>query len=195
MVLLTFFLLALNVGISWWNCRVCGLGWEPARREGGLPLVLCWCGVVQSAVGFSMPFLLAESLLVAHYGYPKAAHAMTQLWYVAVIMPVLGTGIVITLNSCVEAYRRRDLASVGAAVYNVGAMASNTYDAATHLGPAFSELGDFFSSDDDDEGGPVILLAVIVGVVIALGAGCLVTYALVRYYRRRAPRLMSAYAS
>lgn len=184
-LLLIVGLLVLNAGISWWNAKVCGQAWAETKALGGFMRLVVWSGAIQSAIGFSMVYVFVIGGLGAWTGYipAKAFVAMTQLWYIAVIVPALGTGIIITVHSWIVAYRERDLTSMGMAAWNTFSTGYNIYNASSGIGDAVSKLGDFFGSEEDD----ALKRLVIMVVVFALLAGVLTTATLIKKYEGTLP--------
>lgn len=202
-ILLIAGICVLNVFISWWNAYVCGRNWEDAKQAGGFIRVLMWCAAAQSAIGFSSVYIIG--LLLAATGYYMAfpSEAMTpadiadlwnyamSFWYLAVIFPALGSGLVITIHSWMEAYRRRDFGSMAVAGYNTFAQVSNMYRAGSGIGQAGSVLGEAFGKllgGKGDAKGKVLILAFLLAVVAIL-AGVLTTATLIQKYARTAPRM------
>lgn len=183
-------ILALNIAISFWNARVCGLIWEDAKREGGWTIVLAWSGLIQSAIGFSMIFIFGEAMIAAGMGYPKVAKAMASLWYIAIIVPLIGTGLIITVHSVIVAWKERDFSSIATAAWNVGATAHNLYEAPGALPAAWDAITSVTSASSDDEDasplsqliGPLIALA----VALSLALGSVLTYLVFARYRAMA---------
>ncbi|QNJ57428.1 hypothetical protein Dolphis_122 [Pseudomonas phage Dolphis] len=193
--LLLVAILAINLLISWWNAKVCGTYWSESKALGGFPRVLMWCGAIQSVIGFSMFILFAEVFVAMGLGYlpPKAAEAAVSLWYLAVIVPCIGTGIIITVHSWVVALRERNWQSIGGAAWNTFATGHNIYSAANGgVSDAFDKVGDLFSSNDSKEGAAAKL--VILLVVVSLVGGALLTGWLIKHYDRRALRELKAKA-
>lgn len=172
--MLLFFVLLLNVALSYWNAVVSGTAWREANALGGWGKALVWCAAIQSVIGFSSAYIFLVAIAVGgHFG-----HTVLSLWYLLIIIPALGTGLVIMINSWIEAYRERSLSAMAVAGWNTFSQASNTYNASSGIGEAFSNVGDFFgSSDSDDDASSVLVkLAVIVTVIIVLGASIGTTY-------------------
>lgn len=180
-------LLLLNGVVSWWNAKVCGAHWSESKALGGFPRVLMWCGAIQSAIGFSMLLLVAGITAGLASGHlpAKAASAAMSLWYLAVIVPCIGTGLIITVQSWVVAYRERSWANMGVAAYNTFASGMNIYQAADGgVSDALSKVGDLFSSGDSKEAAAIkLVLLLVVGSLIG---GALLTAWLIRVYDRRA---------
>ncbi|MGD0641392.1 MAG: hypothetical protein ABSC22_11650, partial [Roseiarcus sp.] len=117
-----FLILALNFGISWWNARTCGRAWVESKAIGGAIRVLVWCGAIQSAIGFSSVFLF-PLLFLANAAFPDyftadQLNGAVSLWYLTIIFPALGTGLIITIESWIAAYREHSLMNIGVAAYN-----------------------------------------------------------------------------
>jgi hypothetical protein len=195
----------LNSGISWWNAYVCGKIWEDSKTEGGFLHVLVWCAATQSAIGFSLVYLIAAlggvTVLAPESIPPETIQYLWELtfsiWYIAVIFPLLGTGLIITIHSWMEAVRRKDALSAGIAAYNTYAQVSNMVSAARNSGEAFGMVGDALGSlfkgggSSDSAKGKVIILAFLM-VLVALMAGILTTALLIQKYARTAPVLLES---
>lgn len=184
-------LLALNLVISWWNCRVVGSMWYESKFAGGFMRVLAWCGAVQAAVGFSSVIMLVLVFTGYATGHlPKQyAEAAGSLWYLLVIFPAIGTGLIITVHSLIQAWRERSMANIGTAAWNTFASAHNLYSAASNVPDAFSKVGDLFKGDKDDQKVALVLLI----VAVAIGGGILITWLLIsRYARQNLPQRVAA---
>ncbi len=194
-------ILLLNAGISYWNAYVCGQSWAESKALGGWIRFMVWCGAIQSAIGFSS-VLLFPLVFLAHAVFPTYftelyVRGAINLWYITVIFPVLGTGFAITIQSWVQAYRERDLLSMGIASWNTYAQIHNTMSAVENLGGAFSSVGEAFGSvftsatDDSDDpkatlaiAGLIIMVAI---VLVALLAGALLTALIIHRYAGTLP--------
>ena len=96
----------------------------------------------------------------------------------------------IWLNSLVQAWRRRDLPSMGLAAWNTFAQMHNTYQAFTGIGSAVREVGGVFgdlfkSGDNDDTSGNEVLIAIVIVLgLIALSVigGMALTWGIIRHY-------------
>lgn len=179
-------LLALNFAISWFNCWSTGRVWNESRALGGWVRVLAWCGAIQAAIGFSsvLGFGIGAVLHATGLLPPVVAKGALSLWYLLIIIPALGTGLLITIESWIIAFRERSLLSMGGAAWNTFAQLHNMYGAIDGIGDAISGLGSLF--DADDEGGPLLMLAVGI-VVAALLGGVVLTYVLIRKYAGTLP--------
>lgn len=199
-MLLLACILVLNVVISVWNCYAVGQVWNDVKLIGTtFDKVLSWSAIIQSAVGFSMPILLLLAWIcvsVLTSGQEPAfspeeakvfMEAIFNLWYLAIIFPVLGTGLVIWAHSVRMAYQRRDFASIASAGWNTFAQVHNTISAFNNVGGALGNIGDFFGSalsgkGDGKEKGAIL---VVLLVILALVAGFVIAFSLVNYFANR----------
>ncbi len=196
---LLFFLLALNIAIATWNCYVVGVSRQVIRSQGGsfIRFVL-WSAKFQAGIGFSMPLLILFAYL-ATAGLtvgeeptltPEEARqfmrAIFDLWYITIIVPVLGTGLAITIHSVKAAYERRDFASVGSAAYNVFAQAHNTWEAIQHTGEAVSDVGDYVGElvSKKSDGRLIVLLLLFAAVAFSLIGGFMIANWLTNFFER-----------
>ncbi len=199
-------IILLNLAISVWNCFAVGRVWNDVKIAGNwFDKLLVWSGVTQAAVGFSMPIMLVLSWATLSYMTtgekpslsPEEASEMMQgifsLWYIAVIFPILGTGLAITAHSIRVAYKRRDFGSVAVASWNTFAQIHNTVGAVNNLGGAFGDVGKLFSGGGDSKG--KALLAMILIVFIAIAGGFLIAISIVKAVARRSPSSVEAYAA
>ncbi|MCA9340671.1 MAG: hypothetical protein KDA17_07175 [Candidatus Saccharibacteria bacterium] len=208
--LILVLVLILNVAISIWNCYAAGTAWKDTMAFGStFDKVLLWSAAIQSGVGFSMPILLVLAYGSTYFltggAEPTMSPAEAQefmqaifsLWYVAVIFPILGSGLAIWIHSIRAAFQRRDFASIATAGWNTFAQVHNTISAVENLGGALGNVGDFFgkalnSKGGDGKGKAGILLILI--VVLALVAGFMITFALIRYFARTSESRLEQFA-
>jgi hypothetical protein len=187
--LFVLILLVLNFGISWFNARSVGRSWADSRAIGGWPRFMVWCGAVMSASGFTWCYLGGLCLIATAMGFLPMRYVQValELGYVVIILPVLGSGIAIWMDSVTTAWRRRDAASIGVAGWNTYATAHDACEAATTLPGIFKDLGSGFSEGDDDAEGKLLYFAVLI-VVLALCGGIFTTMAIVRSTARKYAR-------
>lgn len=184
--------LGINFAISWWNAYACGKMWIESKTMGGFSRLLVWCGATMSAIGFSSVYIFIL-ILGVFYGQtaflkPQDPLILTKemmegafsLWYLAIIIPALGSGTIIWAHSLVEAWKRKDFASIGTAAWNTFAQAHNTYGAINNIPEALSGIGKLFSSKGDSKGKGLLLIVLL--VIIAILGGILTTYALIKKY-------------
>ncbi|WP_244118700.1 hypothetical protein [Burkholderia gladioli] len=180
-------ILVLNFGISWFNCWSVGGIWTEARQLGGWIRIVAWSAAIQSAIGFSSVIgaLIGYALYATGHLPPVAARAASSLWYVIVIVPALGTGLVLTIQSWIVAFRTKRFLDMGIAAYNTFAQVKNMADAFESIPQAFSAIVDLFKADEKDDGGGAMVLAVIGLVACSLLGGVLLTSVLIKRYSRR----------
>ena len=180
-MLLLIAVIALNVAIAWWNARVVGQCWNEREFMGWWMRAVLWSALVQSVVGFSClfaPISLGIAVLLAQPTPEQTTYLIKfamSFWYVTIIFPVLGTGLIITIQSWKEFARDRSWCNAAGAGWNTYAMASNVYDASKSLGPALDVVMDGLSalatpSSDDDAKSAIVRLALAAILVSLLGS-------------------------
>ncbi len=191
------FIVLLNVGISWWNCYAVGTAWKDVHTTGsGWMKAVLWSGAIQSVVGFSMAILVVLLFggggLMAAVGWVDAEtyHYMvefgTSLWYLAIIVPALGSGYIVTAHSLMMAFKYRDFGSMATAGWNVYASINNTVHAIRGIGGAVNTVAEFAigmldsgSSSNSKKGGGLI---VVVMVIMSIVGGAMLAYSLIKKY-------------
>jgi hypothetical protein len=201
--------LVLNVLISIWNCYAVGTAWKDTMSIGGVfnKLVL-WSAVIQSGIGFSMPILIGLTYVSVSYLTSGTDPSLTaeegrqmiqwifSLWYVAVIFPILGSGMAIWAHSLRVAYQRRDFSSIAAAGWNSYAQIHNMVSAAHNLGGALGNVGELFAAamKGKSNGKGKVAILVLMLVAISLAGGFMIAFGLVRYFASRAESRVEQYA-
>lgn len=182
------FFLALNFFISWYNAKAVGKIWVDSKEMGGWSRVLAWSGAVMSACGFTWVYLTILAMGAGAAGFlpPRYVMGAMELGYVVIILPILGSGFVIWIDSLRTAWRERTFGAVGTAAWNTYAQVHNTMQAVELLPEIFADLGDLFKSDsksnsssssDGDSDDRAALLLILL-VVAALAGGVLTTHAI-----------------
>lgn len=179
-------LMVLNGLISIANGYSAGRGWDDARLLGGYARVLSWCTAIMSASGFTWVYLALLAFGASAIGKltDDALQALLSLGYLAIIMPVLGSGLLIWLESVRRAWHTKRLGDMAIGGWNTYAQFSNMGHALRDIPDAWSIVEGFFgkrSKSKDGEKAAVLLLA-----VLALTAGALTTLSLVALGRRHA---------
>ena len=176
--LLIVLLVLWNVGISFWNARSCGEVWIEANAIGGWSRVMVWCGAIQSVIGFSSLYVIVAALVIGG----KTGDAILGLWYLLIIIPALGSGLLITLQSWRNAYQSGSWGDIGVGVYNTIAEANNIYGATSGIESAGSLVKDVFSGDDDTQGFfAKVAIVVVVGAALTLAVGT--TWIIIQHYK------------
>lgn len=181
--------LILNFGISWFNAWSVGRSWAETKVIGGLARFMAWCGAVMSASGFTWCYLVLVCLIgqaiPGKYHLPdKYALGVMHLGYLIIILPVIGSGLAITIQSWAYFWRERSFKNGAITGWNTFAQAYNTYTAIRTIPESVSFLGDLFSSDSkskdkDDLKGKLMLLVIVLVVLCVIG-GILTTTAIIR---------------
>ncbi|WP_294157602.1 hypothetical protein [uncultured Selenomonas sp.] len=181
--------LVLNLVISFFNARSVGRVWAESKAIGGWIRLVVWAGAIQSAIGFTYVYAFIVGYIAVSTGYLPAAMlgVLLNLMYVMIVVPLIGSAIIITIQSWITAARDRSLMNLGVAGWNTFATAYNTYNAVQSFGPALDSVqqglgGVLGDGDSDDNAARVILLAAIV-----LLAGVLTTSVIIRRYEASLP--------
>ncbi len=190
---LMIFVVLLNVGIAWWNTYAVGSVWNDTKISGSkFNMALLYSGAIQSVAGFSVPIILALTWVMTSYlssgATPKLSAddvnavwaGVMNLWYVSIIIPVVGSGFIIWGHSVKTAYEQRDWSSIGVASWNTFAQINNTVSMFNNLGPALKGIGGLTKKK---EGLPILVLLI---VVVSLLSSVLLTVYLIKHYAAKA---------
>lgn len=183
MLLMLILLSVLNLAISWWNCRTVGLIWDEARYVGGTMRMLAWAGAIEATLGFSSVLLLLVTLYFYSTGQLPQEYldAVESLWYLLIIIPAIGSAVVISVHSLENAWRQRNFSDIAVAAWNLYATAQRL-ERATHAMPAaFERVSKLFQGKDDRKAALVVMI-----VLIAVTGGALITWKLIRHYAQQA---------
>jgi hypothetical protein len=192
------FSLLFTLGISWLNAHAAGAENAQSKLEGGFSRLLFWSTAAMSAIGFSSLFMFASlatlSLFLPTESLPTFTKLTSSLWYVLVLVPLLGSGMVITMHSWLAWYREKTVLNSLIAGYNTYAQVKNSWGAVNLLGDALEAVSKPFealwsgTSGDDDSGsvvvrisGTIVALAMIV-VASSLFAGVVTTMNIIGKY-------------
>ncbi len=208
--LILFGIIVLNVLISIANCYTVGVAWKDTMTLGSkFNRLVLWSAIIQSGVGFSMPILIGltwgSTQLLTMSDDPTLTTVQARqfmewvfnLWYIAVIFPVLGTGFIIWAYSLREAYRQRDFASIATSGWNTFAQIHNSISAIENVGGAFGSVSDLFRSaldDVDDWKGAVAIGAILVALISLVG-GFMIAFYLVRHFAKTSESRIEAYGN
>lgn len=179
-MLLLFGLLLLNLAISWWNARAAGYSWAEAQAAGGWAKVMAWCAMIMSICGFTQVYAVTLALIGGATGHlPQHYVELTfKLTYVVIILPVIGSGMCIWIDSLVTAWRERTFGNIAGAGWNTFAQIHNTWSAVELLPGFLGDLKEAFNSDDDEQAAPAAMVLLL--VLIALLGGILSAVAIMR---------------
>lgn len=178
MIVLFFF---LNLVISFLNAWGVGKTWPETKAAGGWGHFMNWMAAIMSAVGFTWCYTvlfggIAGPLL---HKLPEAyLEKLYSLAYVVIILPLIGSGIAITINSWAHFWRERSFANGAIAGYNTFADIYNLYGAVEALPSVWDNVKDLLFGDDDDNG-PWARIAIVLALLAVL-SGILTTYLIVR---------------
>jgi hypothetical protein len=182
----------LNFGISVFNSVAVGFGWVESKAAGGWARLMAWAGATMAACGFTWCYLVVLAYLAGPSGFhtlpPKYVSAMFSLGWLTIIVPVLGSGLAITLDSWAYFWRRRTFGSGAVAAYNTFAQGYNIYEAVREMPSAWDTVKEVLfpskksssssSSDDSDASGKLIMIAILLAV-LAVASGILTAAAII----------------
>jgi hypothetical protein len=157
---------------------------------GFFPKMVLYSAATQSVIGFSSVLVIIMSFSSKLFVSPEVAAKLAEFalstWYVMVIIPALGTGLVLTIESWRVLFRSRNWLNLATTSWNTFAQIKNTYDAVQSLGPAFDKVESMFSillesksSDSKDSGAAKLALVI---VLLSLFGGFLITYTIIQHY-------------
>lgn len=172
------FIWLLNFFISIFNAWGCGKSWTETKAVGKFPHLLNWCGAIMSAIGFTWCYMLIVGWVGYTIPFDHKVHGDTvnspyldekdlsflfDMGYAILVVPLIGSGMVITVNSWCVAWRNRTFGNSAIAVYNTFAMYENIYSAVTESAGVFGRIDSyskFSSGDSDSKKGYILLLLV-----------------------------------
>jgi len=184
-------ILVINYAISWWNAYATGKSWAEAKAVGGWIRVVAWSGAVLSAAGFSTVYLFLIAYGAHALGYIDDQSMQLALSFgnLGLVTPLVGAGIIVTLESWRRAYRHPSLLSLGLAGWNTYATAHNALSAFEDTGDALDMIGEAYTSaaDSKSKAAAAAFITAIVIVLFALLAGTLQAAFLIRKYAATDP--------
>lgn len=182
-------LVIINFAISWLNAWSVGRNWAEAKHAGGWAYFLNWCGAIMSACGFTWCYTIIGVEIAQGAGYLNAVYAegALRLGYLIVILPIIGSGLGITVESWSHFYRKRSFANGAAAGWNTFAQVYNLVTAFDAVPESLSFVAHLFKTgdDDDDDTSSFMLRLMILIAVLALIGGVLTTAVIARLTARR----------
>lgn len=176
-------ILILNFAISWFNAYQVGLAWYDSKAQGWFSQFVNACALVMSMCGFTYVYAVVMAVVARQFNWlpPEYETAIIQVCYLVIIVPVIGSGLGLTLHSILQAWRSKSLTDAGVATYNVFAQSYNTYTAFSEVGDIFSSVSGLFnrssssssrsssSSDDDGDSGAFMLFAIVLAGLAIFG--------------------------
>ena len=182
-IVLVVLLLIWNFGVSAWNAYAVGSNWARIEATGGLfGKIMLWCGWLMSAIGFTWCYLFLIGFIMHIVGWldQEAVSAMFSLGYLIIIIPALGTGLIITIHSWMNAYKERSVGNFTIATYNTSAQFYNSYRALSAIPEALKNVIEFFAKSGGGSGGKrdgkgAAGILVIIALIIAIALGIFTT--------------------
>jgi hypothetical protein len=169
------------------------------KHIGGWRRFMSWMGAIMSASGFTWCYLVI--LLFGGYyaqsGFIQPGHApiLTEhelqagfsIGYLILIPGILFSGLMIWLDSLIQAWRRRDLPSIGIAAWNTYAQIHNTYSAFSGISGALKSIKGTFGKGSKNGAKGLALVLIIVLVVFAIFGGVFTTWGIISHYAGTEP--------
>lgn len=178
--------LVITVAVSYYNASIVGRWWSESKEIGGGVRFLIWCGAIMAVSGFFMVYLLLLTLGMYYTGAfvtlgsllgvavtPATVDLLMEtvfdLAFLIVILPVLGSGFAIWAHSMVVAWYRRDVKSIGIALWNTFAQTRNTVTAVRHIPKTTRRVSKNTRDLAKAGGGLAYLILLLLPIVISLG--------------------------
>ncbi len=172
--------IVLTLALSALNAWSVGREWTATKAMGGIARFMTWCGAIMAAVGFTYVYFILIAMIAVASGQlsPENGEKFLQLGYLIVIVPALGSGLAITIQSWAHFWRSRNFVDGAVSVWNTYAQLANLSGAFETVPGAWDSVGSLFSSDSDEDAGVAALVFIL--AVLALGAGIVTTMLIVR---------------
>lgn len=182
---LVIILFIVNFLISAFNAWSVGRGWAESKAAGGFARFMSWCGAIMSASGFTWCYTIVLAYLFhqlpGKYHLPdKYFIGMLDLGYLVVIVPIIGSGIAITVQSWMYFWRERTFVGGAVAGWNTFADIYNIYEATQAIPESLSFLSGLFEGKDDDEDKNFLLSLMIALVALSVIGGIVTTTLIIR---------------
>lgn len=198
-------LMVLNFAISFWNAYACGANYTLAKQAGGFAKLMLWSGLTMSACGFTWCYLVllavvgmyvpdfmhihstaaeveasgVKAMLVT----PDMAQSIMALGYAVIILPILGSGMAIWVESLISAWKQRTFGSIARAGWNTFAQANNIYGVVRDTPSVLAQIGKLFKGGGDGKNKAIML--VIVLVVLAVLGGIITTASIAQWSNKK----------
>lgn len=158
-------------GISFFNAVAFGLAWTESQIIGGWQKITNYAAAIMSMAGFSWCYLSLLAIACGYWGILSEAEIelMLNLGYLIWILPVIGSGIAITIDSWAYTLKNKSLLNFGVSSYNTFATSYNILHGLNTIPEAFSNimLSMVSGGDSDDNNKGLIVLAIVIFVAIA----------------------------
>lgn len=182
----------VNPLIAFYNAKVIGSVWQYSTNFNWWDKTLCISGLVQSVIGFSMPVLgvIVGAGYYFHFLNNLQLTLSIDLFWISIIIPLVGTSIIITIQSIKDAIASRSFLDGAIAVWNISATIENIIDLFSNFGSIIGSITSIMDGDSTDDSGAALGFAgflVVVGIVLTgLFAGVILTCVSFNYGKNRA---------
>ena len=170
----------INYAISVFNAIGVGRAYRDPEFMKGWMKVILWSSAIMSVCGFTWCYLILVGVVANMIGYINEAtlSMALQLGYIILILPILGSGCVLWVQSIITAAKARRFGNYAIAGWNTFAMITNFYSAFRNIPQILRNIGGAINTRDSRAIG--FLIAVIL-IVLSLGAGIITTYCLAKW--------------
>lgn len=164
---LAIFLLVLSYGISFYNSWAVGQVWLEAKEAGGPILAYAWCGRIMAICGYTQMHVVV--LGFAAYLLGKISidtlNAVFGLGYLLIVFPIIGIGIIMTMQAWAAWWRHRTFGNLGVAAYDSAATIYNIRNAFDGVPWALKALDKVLNSKGKKDQTAWLLAIVVTAVV------------------------------
>lgn len=160
----------VNPLIAYFNAYTVGKYWNDIQYSSFWQKTISVSALVQSVIGFSMPILG----ILLFIGYITKTLTMNQidlsidLLWLSIIIPIVGSGILITIESIKEAIRSRSFTNGALAIWNLGSTIENIFNMVSNFG---SVIKDFEKRSDKEDDSSNLIVVLLVGIALLLSVG------------------------
>jgi hypothetical protein len=166
--ILTVLILVIDFGFSIWNAYASGLNVETLRREGGSSWLqaVAYSGLGLAYSGASYVMIIVVGYVAFAFGYisSEVVGDVLGLDFLLFGLLIIGFGLMVTIQSIIMTFKRRNFGSIAVAVWNTFAEIWDIASYAEGFGEAVS-LVKGTGGDERDE--TSLILVVIVALLIA----------------------------
>lgn len=180
-------LILLNFAISVFNSWSVGRSWAETKAAGGWARFLAYCGAIMAASGFTWCYTIILAVVASLMGkLPEPyVEGMLRLGYLIIILPVIGSGIAIMVDSWAHFWRKRSFGSGAVAGWNTFANVYNVVQALDAVPESLSFIGDLFSGKGTSKKDGAAFLLMCALVALALLGGILTAVCIIRMTARK----------
>lgn len=160
----------VNPIIAYFNAYTVGKYWKDIQYSSVWQKTISISALIQSVAGFSMPILgilLFIGFITKFLTKTQIDLGIDLLW-ISIIVPVVGSGILITIDSIKQAIKERSFTSGAVAAWNLGTTIENIFNMVSNFGSVITDIKN--KSDEEDDASNLIIVG-MVGLALLLSVG------------------------